>query len=83
MALGRDFSGHLEALRSHDTFTDVVLVACAEDGNSTDFPSHLNRLARSPVFERMFSGAFAESVSKRVEIPVARVEYLELLRDYV
>ena len=83
MASGTDLSGHLAALRSNDSFTDVVLVACAEDGNLMDFPSHLNILARSPVFERMFSGAFAESALKRVEIPVARVEYVELLRDYL
>eukprot|EP00927_Polykrikos_kofoidii_P064926 TRINITY_DN60733_c0_g1_i1.p1 TRINITY_DN60733_c0_g1~~TRINITY_DN60733_c0_g1_i1.p1 ORF type:complete len:378 (+),score=63.01 TRINITY_DN60733_c0_g1_i1:77-1135(+) len=74
---------HVEALSTNDKFTDVVLIACADDGISKDLPSHLCILARSTVFERMFSGAFAESALKRVEIPVIKVKHLEILREYL
>lgn len=74
---------HVAALSGSDEFTDVVLVARTEDGTSKDLPSHLCILARSPVFKRMFSGTFAESTLKRVEIPVANTTHLELLRAYL
>ena len=83
MALGMALSHYIESLRSSDKFTDIVLVARTEDGTTKDLPSHLCILARSPVLDRMFSGAFAESASKRVEIPVAKVNHLELVRDYL
>lgn len=74
---------HFEALSANDAYADVVIVARAEDGSSKEFPSHLTILARSPVFERMFTGSFSEGSSRRVEIPVAKAKFVEALRHYL
>lgn len=74
---------HVAALSTSTEFTDVVLVARAEDGTSKELPSHLCILARSPVFKRMFCGTFSESALKSVEIPVTKPKHLEIMREYM
>jgi len=73
---------YMKALSTDTVLADVMLVACVENCTPQELPAHVCVLARSPVFQRMFTGSFVESTMRRVQIPVVKAKHLEVVRQY-
>jgi len=78
-----DLQTHMKSICDSGKFSDAMLVARSKDDQVKEFPSHMVALSRSKVFLRMLTGSFAESESRRAEIPVVQFKHFEVFQKFL